>query len=200
MEEQTRIVKMMKEVKSAKRSVETAIKMFGPTNITSILDRETYHQKLRAISAKLEIFITKADEVIEVIQELKGCAPETQIPKKVVEVDSITDAIIKKVMDNEYAVKKKMEEIIKELNSSDGKESYSEPSDVSTERLFETNSKTSNNALSILSNKINGYCEAGPFLTHLPQFVYGAKYVISQYQKKLPEMGYYQISYIHGIN
>ena len=97
MEEHTRIVKMMKEVKSAKRSVETAIKMFGPTNITSILDRDTYPQKLRAISAKLEMFIQKADEVIEEIKELKGCEPETQIPKKVAEVDSITDAIIKKV-------------------------------------------------------------------------------------------------------
>ena len=83
MEEHTRIVKMMKEVKSAKRSVETAIKMFGPTNITSILDRDTYHPKLQAISTKLEIYIQKADEVLEEIEELKGCEPETEIIKKI---------------------------------------------------------------------------------------------------------------------
>ena len=148
---------MMKEVKSAKRSVETAIKMFGPTNITSILDRDTYHQKLRAISAKLEIFIEKADEVIEEIKELKGCEPETQIPKKVAEVDSIANAIIKKVNDNESEMKNE--------------------------------SKTSNKVLSILSKTINEYCEVGPFVTHLPQLVYGLKYVIRQYQKKLPEFG-----------
>ena len=173
--------------------------MFGPTNITSILDRDTYHQKLRAISAKLEMFIQKADEVIEEIKELKGCEPETQIPKKVAEVDSITDAIIKKVNDNEYAVKKKMEEIIKEFISSNVKKSYSEPSEFSMERLSKTKSKTSNKALSILSNKINEYCEAGPFVTHLPQFVYGLKYVIRQYQMKLPEFGYYHILYINVV-
>ena len=132
--------------------------------------------------------------MIEEIKELKGCEPETQIPKKVVEVDSITDAIIKKVNDNEYDVKKKMEEILEEFNSSDDKKSYSEPSDFSMERLFKPKSKTSNKALSILSNKINDYCEAGPFLTHLPQFVYGLEYIIRQYHKKLPENGYYQIS------
>ena len=132
------------------------------------------------------------------IEELKACEPEIEISRKIKEIDTISDTIIKKVNDNEFDVKKKMEEIIKEFNSSDGKESYSEPSDVSTERLFETNSKTSNKALSILSNKINEYCEAGPFVTHLPQFVYGLKYVIRQYQMKLPEFGYYHIFYVYS--
>ena len=177
---------MMKEVKSAKRSVETAIRMFGPTNITSILDRDTYHQNLRAISTKLEIYIQRADEVIE---ELNGCEPETEITKEVAEIESNSDAIIKKVNENESDVKKKMEEIIKEFNSSDSKKSYSGPSDISVERILITEAKTSNIALSTLSKKIDEYCEAGPFITHLPQFVYGLKYVIRQYQKKLPEFG-----------
>jgi hypothetical protein len=197
MEEHTRIVKMMKEVKSAKRSVETAIRMFGPTNITSILDRDTYHQKLQAISTKLEIYIQKANEVIEEIEEIKGSELETEISQNVAEINAISDGIFKKVNDNESDVKKKVEDII---NLSEDKKSYEGTSGIPSKSVLKTESKTSNKTFTILSNKIDEYCEAGPFLTHLPQFVYGAKYVISQYQKKLPEFGYYKIFYIPGIN
>ena len=40
-----------------------------------------------------------------------------------------------------------------------------------------------------LSHKIEEYCETGPFLTHLPEFVHAIKYIISQYKKKLPIFG-----------
>ena len=40
------VTRRMKEVKSAKRSVDTAIRMFGPANITSILDRDIFVDKL----------------------------------------------------------------------------------------------------------------------------------------------------------
>ena len=188
---------MMKKLMSAKRSVETAIRMFGPANITSILDRDTYYQKLQAISTKLEIYIQKADEVLEEIEELKGCEPETEIIKKVREIDAISNTIIKKVNDNESDVKKRMEEII---NLSEDKKFYSERSDIPAKRVLQPQSEASNKTISTLSNKIDEYCEAGPFLTHLPHFVYGLKYIIRQYQKKLPEFGYYHVFYIHGSN
>ena len=200
MDEHTKIVKMMKEVNSSKRSVETAIRMFGPANITSILDRDTYYQKLQAISTKLEFYIQTAVEVIEELEDLKGCEPETEIIKKVKEIDAISDAIFKKVNDNESDVKKKMEEIIKEFNLGKDKQSCSGKSDISVKGVLNIQSETSNKTRSTLSNKMDEYCELGPFLTHLPHFVYAAKYFISQYQKKLPEFGYYQIFYIHGSN
>merc|ERR1711915_555646 len=38
-----------------------------------------------------------------------------------------------------------------------------------------------------LGEMISEYNEVGPYLTHLPQYVFGVKYLINQYRKKLPE-------------
>jgi len=46
-----------------------------------------------------------------------------------------------------------------------------------------------NGADNLLDQLIKDYDQRGPFLTHLPQFIYLAKYAIKQYQKKLPEFG-----------
>ena len=40
-----------------------------------------------------------------------------------------------------------------------------------------------------LFNKILNYSENGVYLTHLPQFIETSKYIINQYQKKLPVFG-----------
>ena len=40
----------LKELKSAKRAVDLAIRLFRPANVTSILDRETFVDKLAAIT------------------------------------------------------------------------------------------------------------------------------------------------------
>ena len=40
----------LKELKSAKRGVDLAIRLFRPANVTSILDRETFVDKLAAIT------------------------------------------------------------------------------------------------------------------------------------------------------
>ena len=61
----------LREVKSAKRSVETGIRMFGPANITSILDRDTFAKKLGEITAKLERYMEKSEEVIDELEALK---------------------------------------------------------------------------------------------------------------------------------
>ena len=41
-----------------------------------------------------------------------------------------------------------------------------------------------------LGEMISEYNEVGPYLTHLPQYVFGVKYLINQYRKKLPEFQY----------
>ena len=40
-----------------------------------------------------------------------------------------------------------------------------------------------------LDNKIADYCEKGSFLSHLPEFAEGLKYVFEVYEKQLPEFG-----------
>ena len=104
----------LKEVKSAKRAVETAVKLFGPTNVTSILDRETFGDKLATITTKLETYLEKSEEVIEELEELRESETETECDKTIEEINTLTDAIIQKVNDNEHAVKKKIEEVVRE--------------------------------------------------------------------------------------
>ena len=188
MEEGSRIVDLMKEVKSAKRAVERAIRIYGPDNIDSILDKETYEEKLEKITAKLETFLEKADEGIDMLDELKGSEPNIAIDKKIEEIKSCSQAIENKVQQNESEVKKKIREVMEE--SSNSKSSDLGSSTISSTKRLNTNNSSSSRKITDLTQKINNYNEAGPFLTHLPQFVFAAKHVIKQYQKKLPEFGY----------
>merc|ERR1712106_744036 len=121
----------VKEVKSAKRSVETSIRMFGPANITSILDRDTFAKKLAIITTKLEMYMEKAEEVIEELDEVEKIKGETdgEYAIKIDEINSLTDDIIKKVNDNENEVKKKILEIIAESEDNADKSDVSKPSE-----------------------------------------------------------------------
>ena len=174
----------IKEVKTAKRTVETAVRLYGPANITSVLDRETYADKLAKIAEKLEIYFEKTDEVIEKLEALKSVETEEDIDKTLSEISEISDTLVDKVTKNEINVKKKIEQIIKNSSLENLSTQFKENVVNSSQSTLSTMS-----ALSTLSQKISDYCEAGPFMTHLPQFVYSAKYVTRQYQKKLPEFG-----------
>ena len=178
--------KKLKEVKSSKRSVESAIKLFGPANVTSILDRDTYGHKLALITTRLETYLEKSGEAIEELEELRNDETEIECDKKIDDINILTEAIIKKVNDNEGAVKKKIEEVIR--NYEDNRNS-SKPSEMPKSQSSRMGTTENTQDHSQLSDKIAEYCETGPFLTHLPQFIFGAKYVISQYQKKIPIFG-----------
>ena len=188
---------LLTELKSAKRVVESAIRLFGPANVTSILDRHTFADRLVVITTKLETYIEKAEEVITELEELKVSEVETEIncQRKIDEVNILTEAIIKKVNDNEYEVKMKIEEVIREFEANKDKSSLSstadipEPSQLPRNEYSKTNQTEKPREHSTLSKKIEEYDETGPFLTHLPEFIYLIKYVISQYQKKLPLFG-----------
>ena len=171
----------IKEVKTAKRTVETAVRLYGPANITSVLDRETYADKLAKIAEKLEIYFEKTDEVIEKLEALKSVETEEDIDKTLSEISEISDTLVDKVTKNEINVKKKIEQIIQISSNDNLSPQFKEDVANSSQPPLST--------LSTLSQKISDYCEAGPFMTHLPQFVYSAKYVTRQYQKKLPEFG-----------
>jgi gas vesicle protein len=122
-------VRILKEVKSAKRAVETAIRIFGPPNITSILDRDTFGEKLGAISTKLEIYIEMAEDMIAELEELKDCESETECNRK---INNLTKAIVKKVNENEFEVKKKIEKIMKEIEDNKNEKLCSDPSESIT--------------------------------------------------------------------
>merc|ERR1712106_746259 len=121
----------VKEVKSAKRSVETSIRMFGPANITSILDRDTFAKKLAIITTKLEMYMEKAEEVIEELDEVEKIKGETdgEYAIKIDEINSLTDDIFKKVNDNENEVKKRILEIIAESEDNTDNLELSKPSE-----------------------------------------------------------------------
>jgi len=55
--------------------------------------------------------------------------------------------------------------------------------------ILRMNRSSEEAAIEDLSTKIRNYNEAGPFLTHLPEFIAGTKGAVAQYQKKLPEFG-----------
>ena len=156
------VEELLKEVKVSQRSVEMAIRLYGPANITSILDRDTYVDKLSKITEKLEVFLEKACK----LEDLNSCD----------NISKVSEDLIEKVTRNENEVKKKIECLIRNRG---------DPS-LSKQHAGETKP---NENISSLSKKIEDYCEAGPFMTHLPHFVYLIKYVVNQYQKKHPEFG-----------
>ena len=103
----------LKEVKSAKRSVETGIRMFGPANITSILDKDTFAKKLGEITTKLESYMEKSEVVIDELEALKDLTEEAEeeCDKMIDEINNLTDDIIKQVNDNEHQVKMKIDPV-----------------------------------------------------------------------------------------
>ena len=151
MEEVTRNAKSLKEVKSAKRAVETAVKLFGPTNVTSILDRETFGDKLATITTKLETYLEKSEEVIEELEELRESETETECDKTIEEINTLTDAIIQKVNDNEHAVKKKIEEVVREYEDNRDEKTTSDKFDAPSITNSATEKATDH---PILSDKI----------------------------------------------
>ena len=179
-EQGVRSLNLLKEIKVAQRSVETSIRIYGPANITSMLDKNTYAEKLARISEKLEVFLEKADEVKDKLDSLEKLESKEAIDNGKRSINDISNALVEKVTKNELEVKKKIEGLIKASNGSPN------TSDLST--IEDQAEKTAPNT-STLSRKIDAYDEAGPFMTHLPHFVYLIKYIVSQYQKKLPEFG-----------
>ena len=179
-EQEVRSLKLLEEIKVDQRSVETSIRIYGPANITSLLDMNTYAEKLSRISEKLEVFLEKADEVKDKLDILEKLESKETIDNGKRSINDISNELVEKVTKNELEVKKKIECLIKASNGSPNKSNLS-PTEEQEE-------KTAAN-ISSLSRKIYAFCEAGPFLTHLPQFVYLIKYIVSQYQKKLPEFG-----------
>eukprot|EP00092_Neocalanus_flemingeri_P023190 GFUD01025147.1.p1 GENE.GFUD01025147.1~~GFUD01025147.1.p1 ORF type:complete len:239 (+),score=97.38 GFUD01025147.1:61-777(+) len=121
----------MKEVRSAKREVESAIRLFGPANITSILDHGTFGDKLAAITVKLEMYMKKTEDVIEELEELKDSkeGTETECDRRVDEINTLTEVIVKKVNDNECEVKKKIEAVIREFKDNRDSKTSTDPSD-----------------------------------------------------------------------
>ena len=97
MDESKTSAELMKEVKVAKQAVERAIRVYGPPNINSILDKDTYVDKLGSISAKLDAYFEKSDEVVETLEGLKGSEFETDIQKTIDEIEETSQALINKV-------------------------------------------------------------------------------------------------------
>ena len=81
-------------------------------------------------------------------------------------------------------VKKKMEGVINECKLSKNAKIVS-----NEDKSDKSNSPPMKPACSKLSDRIEEYCENGPFLTHRPQFRVLANYILKQYQKTLPTLG-----------
>ena len=184
---------VQKDWRLAKRRVESAIRLYGPGNVTSTMDYDTYHNRLDQISKKLGVFIEKSQDVIGELEELrhKGAEREQEVSRRVKEVGFLTEVIIKKKNDNEINVKKKMEEVMKECNISKNVMSTNLTLrvDGNKGKKDQNNFPSIKPACSKLSVRIADYCEIGPFLSHRPQFIATANYVIKQYQQKLPTVG-----------
>ena len=184
---------VQKDQRLAMRRVESAIRLYGPDNVTSIMDYDTYRKKLDQISTKLGVFIEKSQEVIDELEELrhKGAETEQEVSRRVEEISSVTEVIIKRKNDNEINVKKKMEDVMKECNISKNV-MLTNPTlrvDGNKGKKDQNNFPSIKPACSKLSARIADYCEIGPFLSHRPQFIATANYVIKQYQQKLPTVG-----------
>ena len=184
---------VQKEWKSAKRHVLTALRLFGPDNITSITDFDTLNDKFDQITTKLGIFTEKSQTVVDELEELRNgrndsAETDQEVVRRVEEINCVTEIIIKKKNDNEINVKKKMEEVMKECNSAT---TTKKPINLALNKDGKTNKKDSQPSQphSKLSDRIANYSEVGPFLTHHPQFIVTANYVIKYYQKKLPTIG-----------
>ena len=155
----------------AKRQVESALRIFGPENITSSLDFDTFSDKLDHINTKWEIFRDKSKELIDTLEE------STQIDKVIFAMD----VMMKKKNKNENYVKQKIKHILKELKDSKNGMAMKEET-ILSERVKKS-------ARSKLSDRIAEYCEIGPFLLHLPQFIATVLFTLKHYQEKLPTIG-----------
>ena len=87
MDEVTWNTKKLKEVKSAKKDVETAIRLFGPASVTNIQEREMFGDKLAAITKKLETYIENAQVIIAELEDLRdreaGTETETECVRRI---------------------------------------------------------------------------------------------------------------------
>ena len=184
---------VQKDWRLAKRRVESAIRLYGPDNVTSIMDYDTYQNRLDQISTKLGVFIDKSQDVIGELEELghKGAETEQEVSRRFEKISSVTEVIIKKKNDNEITVKKKMEEVMKECNISKNVLATNPALrvDGNKGKKDQNNFPSIKPACSKISAGIADYCEVGPFLSHRPQFIATANYVIKQYQQKMPTVG-----------
>ena len=83
---------VQKEWKSAKIHVLTALRLFGPDNITSITDFDTLNDKLDQITTKLGIFIEKSQTVVDELEELRngrndGAETDQEVVRRVEEIN-----------------------------------------------------------------------------------------------------------------
>ena len=194
------------KVKRARNKVETKLLLFGPKNITSILDKETFATKLQDIATAAETYLEVSEEILQDLEDLKE-GGEEYYEKLVEEIKSDREEILSRVRENEYMVKRKVEEIMKQedMNKYRCNEDISRLKDeVKEKELHPTNEKVENHPIKkenmtkfvkneqeegfLLAN-ISEYCEDGPFLTHLPEFRNLVKFVINQFKKKLPGYG-----------
>ena len=155
----------------AKRQVESALRIFGPENITSSLDFDTFSDKLDHINTKWEIFRDKSKELIDTLDE------STQIDKVIFAMD----VMMKKKNKNENDVKQKIKQIMKELK--DGKNGM-----VMKEETI-LSGMVNKSARSKLSDRIAEYCATGPFLLHLPQYIAAMNFTLKHYRENLPTIG-----------
>ena len=159
----------------AKRQVETALRIFGPENITSSLDFDTFSDKLDHINTKWEIFRDKSKELIDTLED--STDKRTEAGKVIFDMD----IMIKKKNKNENDVKQKIKQIMKELK--DGKNGM-----VMKEETI-LSGMVNKSARSKLSDSIAEYCATGPFLLHLPQYIATMNFTLKHYRENLPTIG-----------
>ena len=123
------------------------------------------------------------------------------------EIKSDKEDILNRARENEHMVKKKVKEVLKQEDIkkySCIEENRGSKDEVKKKKLQPTEGKAENFPIQIenmtkfiktkqenenLSANISEYCEDGPFLTHLPEFRNLVKFIIDQYEKKLPAYG-----------
>ena len=96
------------KIKRARNKVESKLLLFGPNNITSILDKETYATKLQDIATTAETYLEISEEILQGLEDLKE-GRAAYYEKAAEEIKSDREDILKRVKENEHMVKKKME-------------------------------------------------------------------------------------------
>ena len=89
------------KIKRARNKVESKLLLFGPNNITSILDKDTYATKLQDIA---ETYLEISEEILQGLEDLKE-GRAAYYEKAAEEIKSDRENILKRVRENEHGEK-----------------------------------------------------------------------------------------------
>ena len=182
------MMKNLKKIEDMKQTIEEILENMHETHPEALDD--PYNEDNDNNNEKLE---TMLDEVAATYSSfMKAYSSHCTKVRNTSHTDNLNEGVKKNKTNDDFA---KDNDVIKksddkrESKTSPGPHSSAKPSQLPTSQSSRPKATEKPQVPTKLSHKIEEYRETGPFLTHLPEFVHAIKYIICQYQKKLPIFG-----------